>query len=383
MEATFTIIGGGIAGLTAAIALRRQGIEPLVFEAAPELHPVGAGLGLAANAIRALALLGVEKEILAKGRFLEGMAFRTDKDALLIRMDTATLTQRAGQDNFCIHRGDLHEGLLHHLDRSRIFTGKALESVVQEGRRLKLRFRDGSEHLTDYLIGADGIHSAVRRVVLPDVHPRYAGYTCWRCVVPGSLPEGRQEVEEILGPAGRFGIVPLTGNRTYWFACVNAPRRDPGMQHADAAALARIFAGYPARVLDLLKASEGLPLIWGDITDLPTGHRYDHGNIVLIGDAAHATTPNMGQGACQAIEDAVILAAEIGRHRNDPAEAFRRFTDRRLERTRMVVRRSRMMGQLAQWRHPVLRTLRNMLFRLTPQTVFRRQLEALYNVDLT
>lgn len=381
MQKQFTIAGAGIAGLTAAIALRRQGIDPIIVEAAPVLKPVGAGLGLAANAIRALALLGIEKGIIEKGQFLDGLSFRTDKDALLMHADTSRVSRAYGQDNFVIHRADLHEQLLSHLDPSRIVTGKPLAAVVPRGDGVLLRFQDGSEQRTDYLIAADGIHSAVRRSILPHVRPRYAGYTCWRCIVPQSAIPAKG-VEEILGPAGRFGIVPLPGGRVYWFACVNAPEGDLRMKAMTAAGLGRIFAGYPPRVGGLLKASEGLPLIWGDIADLPSGHAYHHGHIVLIGDAAHATTPNMGQGACQAIEDAVVLAAELGRHAS-PVSAFKAFEARRLERTRMIVDRSRMLGRMAQWRHPGLILLRNMIFRATPSAVFRRQLQKLYAVDLS
>ncbi|WP_126246885.1 FAD-dependent monooxygenase [Chitinophaga rhizosphaerae] len=409
MKKRFTIIGGGIAGLTAAIALRQRGIDPLIFEAAPELKPVGAGIGLGANAIRALALLGIEKGIVAKGQFLDGLSFRTEKDSLLTHADTARVSRAFGQDNFVIHRADLHEQLLSHLDPSRIFTGKMLHSLTiadaTNPRRpisspgvtgnipgpgesshafqspIHLTFHDGSQHETDYLIAADGIHSAVRRAILPDVQPRYAGYTCWRCVVPEGTAIAR-EVEEILGRAGRFGIIPLPGKRVYWFACINAPAQDARMKVMTTAELSKIFAGYPERVQALLKASEGLPLIWGDIADLPTTHRFHHGPIVLIGDAAHATTPNMGQGACQAIEDAVILAAELSRN-TDPQDAFRAFDNRRQERTRMIIRRSRALGNMAQLQNPVLIGLRNAVFRCTPTAVFRRQLKILYSVDLS
>ncbi|WP_423737627.1 FAD-dependent monooxygenase [Chitinophaga caseinilytica] len=429
MQKRFTIIGGGIAGLTAAIALRQRGIDPFIFEAAPELRPVGAGIGLGANAIRALAALGIEKGIVAKGQFLDGLSFRTDKDSLLTHADTTRVSRAYGQDNFVIHRADLHEQLLSHLDPSMIFTGKALESLeiasaanpgypaslpgttgstpteaanpVQHASQpgitgippgpgqssnllqspIRLHFHDGSEHETDYLIAADGIHSAVRRAVLPEVVPRYAGYTCWRCVVPEGTTIAR-EVEEILGRAGRFGIIPLPNGRVYWFACINAPAQDARMKAMTTAELSEIFAGYPERVQKLLKASEGLPLIWGDIADLPTTHRFHHGNIVLIGDAAHATTPNMGQGACQAIEDAVILAAELSRH-TDPQDAFRAYENRRLARTRMIIRRSRTLGNMAQLQNPVLIGLRNAVFRCTPAAVFRRQLKILYSVDLS
>ncbi|MGE7776864.1 FAD-dependent monooxygenase [Chitinophaga sp. NPDC101104] len=409
MQKRFTIIGGGIAGLTAAIALRQRGIDPVIFEAAPELRPVGAGIGLGANAIRALAALGIEKGIVAKGQFLDGLSFRTDKDSLLTHADTTRVSRAYGQDNFVIHRADLHEQLLSHLDPSMIFTGKALESLeispaatpgfpgspqgitanapaAGEAANplqspIRLHFRDGSEHETDYLIAADGIHSAVRRAILPEVVPRYAGYTCWRCVVPEGATIAR-EVEEILGRAGRFGIIPLPNGRVYWFACINAPAQDARMKAMTTAGLSEIFAGYPQRVQTLLKASEGLPLIWGDIADLPTTHRFHHGNIVLTGDAAHATTPNMGQGACQAIEDAVVLAAELSRH-TDPQDAFRAYENRRLARTRMIIRRSRTLGIMAQLQNPVLIGLRNAVFRCTPAAVFRRQLKILYSVDLS
>lgn len=380
MQQRFTIIGAGIAGLTAAIALRQKGLEPQVFEAAPHLRPVGAGLGLAANAIRALKALGIEKDILARGRFLEGLGFYDQRQRLISRLDTGKISRAIGEDNFTIHRADLHEQLISQLGGSPPVLNKPLENVERQGTKLLLKFKDGSAHETDYLIAADGIHSAVRRQLLPDVKPRYAGYTCWRAVVNDAAGDAG-EAEEYWGPAGRFGFVPLQPGRVYWFACINAPQNDPAMKNMTAAGLLNIFRHYPPKVRAILEKTGDQPLIWGDILDIAPIRRFAYDNILLIGDAAHATTPNMGQGACQAIEDAVILAAEVARH-NDPCQAFAAFEKRRRPRTRDIVKRSKMLGNMAQLENAALISLRNALMRLVPESAGRRQLKKLYEVDL-
>ncbi|GAB3901783.1 FAD-dependent monooxygenase [Larkinella knui] len=375
----FTIIGGGIAGLTAAIALQKVGIRATVFEAAPIMKPLGAGLALAANAIKAFQKLGISEAILPAGRALDALVIRDQHGREVTRTDTRAVSRKYGIDNFTIHRASLHRALLDQLAGTPILLGKRAISIDQSGDGLMMRFDDGTVHLTDYLVVADGIHSAIRQQLLPSTQPRYAGYTCWRAVV--DRPDlNLSEATETWGVCGRVGIVPLADHKIYWFACVNAPANDPKMRGYQVRDLTALFKNYHAPIPEIISQTKDENLLWNDIFDLKPLSHFAFDKVVLLGDAAHATTPNMGQGACQAIEDAVILADELAVGDAAPV-AFKRFEQRRLKRTHYIVETSRRIGQVAQTQNPVLAALRNGLFRMLPASIHDRQLETLYTVD--
>lgn len=362
---TYCILGGGIAGLTAAIALKQAGIAATVFEAAPAIKPLGAGLLLAANAVKAYEKLGIAGRIVERGRLLPNFSILDERGRVISTVDAMAVRRKYGLHNFAIHRAALHEALLSELAPGQVVTGKrATGASVGANGKVIVSFADGSALTTDYLIVADGIHSAVRRQLLPLSEPRYAGYTCWRAVIdnPGLT---LNRASETWGAAGRFGIVPLAGNQIYWFACVNAPVNDPGMQKARVADLQGLFASFHPEVPAILAATRDHQLIWNDIIAIRPIPRFAFGPIVLIGDAAHATTPNLGQGACQAIVDAVVLKAALETHAN-PVDAFAAFEQRRLGRAQFIVNSSWTMGKIAQIESPWLAALRNAFLRLTP-----------------
>lgn len=375
----FTILGGGIAGLTTAIALKQKGFEAEVFEAAPEMKPVGAGLGLGANAIMALQKLGIAEGIISAGRKLPAFSFYNHKGRLLSTIDSVALGQKYGLDNFTIHRAALHQQLLSHLGNIPLHLNKRATGFASRGGHTIIQFADGTEHAAQYVIVADGIRSAIRQQLVPAIGPKYAGYVCWRAVVD-STGLMLDESSETFGPRGRFGLVPLAGNQLYWFACTNAPKNDTRYPAYTAEDLRKHFAGYRAPVEEVLARTQTGQLIYGEIADLPPLKQFAFGNLLLVGDAAHATTPNMGQGACQAIEDAVVLADELAKNTSVPA-AFINFENRRLERTRYVTLQSRKIGQVAQWQNPVLGRLRDLLMVNMPESVRRKQFDTLYTVD--
>lgn len=380
MKKQFVIAGAGIAGLTTAIALQKKGIEAIVLESAASIAPVGAGLGLAANAIKGFKMLEIDQPIIEMGQFLTGLTIYDHLKRKITHTDSARVSEKYGLDNFTIHRAKLHEFLLRQLNPDNIRVNKRVESIERYGQSVMLRFKDGSFQQADYLIAADGVNSRIRQALLPGAKPRYAGYTCWRAVIPNPL-DVVHCAEEYWGPAGRFGIVPLKDGQLYWFACVNTTAGNHEMKQMDAVGLLNIFKGYAPNIIKTLEASVGYPLIWNDIIDVKPIQQFAFGNIVLIGDAAHATTPNMGQGACQAIEDAVVLAQEISRM-EDAATAFRVFEKRRMARTRDIVNTSNLLGKIAQWENNFMISLRNGLFRMLPEAVNERQLKKLYTVDL-
>ncbi len=379
MEKSITIIGGGIAGLTTAIALNKINIKPTIFEAAMKLEPIGAGLVLAANAMKAFQKLGIAAEIIKHGRLLPSFTIYDTQGRFISKTDSKAISQKYAVDNFTIHRGALHKLLLSKIDADRIHLNKWVIDIEQTSNSITIKFQDGSTYDTDYLIVADGIHSFIRKKLLPDSTPRYAGYTCWRAVIDNDYLN-LTETSETWGTAGRFGIVPLVDDKIYWFACINAPQNSSVMQQFKVADLQHHFKHFHAPIPTILEQTKDENLIWNDITDFKPIDKYVFGNLILIGDAAHAATPNLGQGACQAIEDAVMLADELNNQTDIPT-AFKQFERKRLKRTHYIINRSWTVGKIAQIDNRALATARNFVFRLLPAKVKERQFKALYEVD--
>ncbi len=375
---TFTIVGGGIAGLTAAIALSKAGFESILFEAAPQIKEVGAGLGLGANAIKAFASLGIEADVIERGRILPAFAIYDEKGKPISGLDSRAMNEKYGASNFTIHRAALQAVLLSKVEPGIIQLNKRLINYEQRDNMHVLQFSDGTSYETQHLIVADGIHSVVRKKLLPDSEIRYAGYTCWR----GVLHQDTLQINttsETWGAHGRFGIVPLA-HKIYWFVCLNAPAHSPLMKAFTVKDLAERFQHYHSPIPEILKASKNEDLIWNDIEDLKPIRQFAFGTAVLIGDAAHATTPNIGQGACMAIEDGVILANEL-KKTDQVAQAFKSFEVKRMKRVHQVVDTSWRIGRMAQMENQAAVGLRNVFMRALPKRLQEKQLEFLYEIE--
>ena len=375
-----SIIGGGIAGLTSAIALEKIGIKPIIFESAPVIKAVGAGLVLAGNAIKAFEKLDIADDIIKLGLLLPSFTIYDQKGKIINKIDSNTIIKKYGVGNFTIHRAELHNYLLSKIDSDRIHLNKQAVGLESKENSVSINFKDGSRYETNALIIADGIHSAIRQQLLPNTTPRYSGFTCWRAVIDNSNLK-LTETSETWSTAGRFGIVPLADNKIYWFACINAPQNDKTMKHFKLSDLQNHYKSFHEPIPAILQHTKDENLIWSDIIDLKPINQYAFDKVVLIGDAAHAATPNMGQGACQAIEDAVILADEL-KNNPDHKTAFKQFEKRRLKRVHYIVNTSRTIGKIAQTENKLLASFRNFIFRNIPSSINEQQLRKIYEVDL-
>lgn len=378
--ADFIIIGAGIGGLATAHALLRLGHGVQVYEAAAELREIGAGVVLGANAMRALAEIGVHDAVRPTGAVLTGVRLLSERGQVLNQADTRGFTARLGYDNLAVQRADLQRALRQALPPGIVHLGYRLARFAQTDQQVTAYFENGEQATAAALVAADGIRSRVRRQLLPASLPRYAGYTCWRAIVeaqPLNLPTDSSS--ETWGRAGRFGLVPVAAGRLYWFACVASPAaNDPTYRAYRVADLQRRFASFHQPIPEVLALTPDADLLWGDILDLAPLPRFDFGRVLLLGDAAHATTPNLGQGAGMAAEDAAVLARCLRASHSDIPAAFRAFDRQRRPRTRRIMEQSRLLGQVAQFTPPWLVPLRDAAMAAVPDWITRRQMAWLY-----
>jgi 2-polyprenyl-6-methoxyphenol hydroxylase-like FAD-dependent oxidoreductase len=358
------VVGAGVGGLAAGVALQRRGWDVTVLERAPALENVGAGLAVAPNALKALDALGLGGEIRALAA-LQGEAGITRPDGRWIaRTDAARAEARYGDPTVVVHRAALVGLLAGALAPDTLRTGVAVTDVDPDTGRVSTP--DG-ELTGDLVVAADGIDSAIRARLFPE-HPGpvYAGVTSWRVVVPH--PGGTLRPVEVWGRGTVFGIAVLGDGRVYCYATAPAP---PGARAADEKAeLLRHFGGFAPPVPQLIRSADAVLRTDIRCLDRPPD-RFHHGRVALLGDAAHAMTPNLGQGACQALEDAVVLAANAGR----PA-GLAVYSAVRVPRTTEVAAASRRISRMTRMTAPAAVWARDtgmaLAGRLGPDLVLRQ-----------
>jgi 2-polyprenyl-6-methoxyphenol hydroxylase-like FAD-dependent oxidoreductase len=379
MSRNAIVVGGGIGGLAAARALLLSGWEVTVLEQAPGFEAVGAGLALEPNGVRALDWLGLGDELRARGMAQGAAGLRTASGRWLLRTRFEELERRFGLPTFALHRADLHQMLTASLEGARLRTGHEVQSVTWDADQATVTYQTtggSGEESADLVVAADGVHSRLRSELFSD-HPgvSYAGYITWRGVVPASAAGGIEAeafVTETWGRGKRFGVVPLADGQVYWFAGASLPEGT----HVDdtVADVAARHRGWHAPIPQLLDLTPPQSLLRHDIyhLDVPLTH-YVQGRVALLGDAAHAMTPDLGQGACQALEDAVTLATALdGADHGEIPAGLLTYDEARRPRTQGLVRASAQAGRVAQWHHPVLAGLRNLAVWLAPTSLFFR-----------
>lgn len=365
------VVGGGICGLTAALALERRGWTPTVYEAASAYRPVGAGLLLQTNALLVFDRLGIADRVEDAGVPLSGSVIRSSGGRVLKRFDLDGVERAEFDRGFvAVHRAALQRLLLDELDAA-VETGTACEAVETPGSPT-VRFADGTRVRPDVVVGADGIDSAVRETVDPGVAPRTLDGVVYRAVVEADVPEEwRARGVEVWGEGSYVGGAPLDDDRFYWFATAPEPfTADPADHERAVPALRERFAGYPDPVPAVVDSLDAEDVFRTDLRDVPRLDRWHRGSVVLAGDAAHAMLPFAGQGAAQAVEDALTLAHALD-VRDDPTAAFEVFATERRPRADGIRAESRRLGRLGAVRSRVGCRLRNLAAGAFPATLFR------------
>ena len=370
------VVGAGIGGLAAAGALRRVGWAVQVLEQAERLGPVGAGLTLWPTAVLALDALGVGPAVRELAHPLDRSGIRTAGGRWLSSTDTSRYPARFGAPLVAVHRADLHQVLLDAAGPELVRTGAPVTGLDQDKDGVRVTWESG-EASTNLLVAADGLASTLRGAVAGGAaRPVFTGRTAWRAVLDTAGGGEAEEAIESWGRGQRFGIVPLARGRVYWFATADAPEHQRAPTGEQAELLAR-FPGWHPPIPELIAATPPDAILRHDLYELRPGlPTYVRGRVVLLGDAAHAMTPDLGQGAGQALEDAVVLGAALAAT-GEVAAALARYDAERRPRTQAVARLSRRTGRLAQASGPLTSRLRDLAVRATPAGVNDRLLAPL------
>lgn len=368
------IIGGGIGGIATAVALHREGVDVTVYERASEFREAGAGMMLWPNATRVLRDLGLLEEVAARSGPNRHFLVRGCGGAILMNIELGRFEVPA----LCARRPDLLACLLSALPGDRVRLGCEFERFEQERDRVGVRFVGGAGAEHDVLIGADGIRSRVRNQLLGVHAPIYRGYMVWRgfARLAGAVPPGSNS--ETWGRGRRFGILNTGGDRFTWYATANTPQDHADGPEGRQAELLRRFAGWHEPVERLIEATDESEILKNGAYDLEPLRRWGQGRVMLLGDAAHPCTPNLGQGGCMALEDAAVLAKSFRREAS-PELALRRYETLRRQRTRHVQQRSLLMGHIGQWENALIAGGRQVVTSMLPAKIFERNLRRVYS----
>lgn len=373
------VIGAGIGGITASTALHRAGVDVVVLERRPDTAALreGGGMVIWHNAIRALRMIDVDVDVAEVGVPLADMNWHSSRGEPLGSWPVDIIDKRLGVSAIGVTRAALHRQLLKSIPDSVLYTGSQFVSYVQDGGGVHAVLADEADWQADVLVGADGLNSSVRRQLRGEEPPRYAGYVLDFGVVDLDHPALARGFREYDGRGARFIYFPVGVGRWYWCCIYRRPARGFDGPTVRKAELLDLYRGWPEPVEALIDATDDGAMFGRDGLDRKPVARWGEGGVTLLGDAAHPMTPNLGQGACQAIEDSVVLGRYVG-EASDPVSALREYERQRIGRTAHFVNRSRMIGTVGRWQNPIACKLRDKFQkRLVPGVAFKEHIEKL------
>lgn len=368
------IIGGGIGGLTTALALKQNRQEFKVFESATEIKPVGAGILMANNAMQVYNKLGVRHKIENVGRKISSIKITDARLKTISNTQLDKFENKYGVYNVAIHRADLQKILADEIGFENIQLSKRVLQIEKEND-FKLTFEDGTIANSEVIIGADGIKSTVRNQFFGSGTIRDTKQRCWRGVSEFDwASKYNYEAFEAWGKGKRFGFVQISDKKVYWYAVINETLMKENANVTD------LFIEFHPDILQIISETPKDKIIFSDIIDLQPIYQWCNGKVCLIGDAAHATTPNMGQGACQAVEDAYIIG-KLFKQGKTAEDVFAQYEKIRMKKAHFIVNTSWKIGKVAHFENRIAAWLRNELLKTIPKSANEKQLDKVFNIE--
>lgn len=367
------IIGGGIAGLTLAVSLRNTRFKCHIFEKNEEFKEIDAAISIFPNALRVLRQYGLMNELLAVGGTITKIFMKTDKGRILGQTEP-----RYQLPALCMHRVDLHAILLKHA-KATLYTGHELISFqnTPDGR-VSVSFKNGVFKIFDAVVGADGINSVVRQSIIGDGKPVFRGYNIWRGIAESDLDI--RYASESYGKGKRVGIVPIRDGQYGWWATANEKFMIGDEPEGTKQKLLRLFADWHPPIQELIARSGHI--IKNSLSDRIPVRGWSKGNCTLLGDAAHPTMPNLGQGGCLAIEGAYILGEMIKKY-GITESIFDRYESLHYRRAKNIVEDSLHLGKLGQIENSLAVYVRNLILGSAPSSLTLKVVDKYFLYDVT
>jgi 2-polyprenyl-6-methoxyphenol hydroxylase-like FAD-dependent oxidoreductase len=340
------VIGGGFAGMTAALQLSRNGFEVDLVEIDAGWRSYGAGISLHGSTLRVIQQLGLIDQFMQEGFASDGVELRGPNDAVVMTIPTPRVAGPEIPGGGAILRPALAKILSQAVlsSSTHVRLGLTFTDISQDETGATVTFSDGSESRYDLVVGADGLYSAVRTKIFPDApKPRFIGQSVWRAVLP--RPEGIDTVTMWMGPKLKVGVNRVTEDLVYLFLTEDRATNDFVAPETFVETLRGLLQRFPSPTIQKIASelSSNHQIVYRPLEQMLLPRPWYHGRVALIGDAVHATTPHLAAGACIGIEDAMVLADELAKGKDLPG-ALGAFEDRRWDRCRMVVENS---GRLA------------------------------------
>ncbi len=372
MKRKIAIIGGGIAGLTFARCIS-DAYETHIFEKKQEFGEVGAAISVFPNALCVMDEIGLLDSILNTSGKFENVYLKTDKGNIL-----SNSTPKSDYPVVCIHRANLHKILLTDINAHLHIDSAVKQLTNLDNGQVEIIFENGKSSVFDAVIGADGIHSVVRKHIINDGDPIFRGYNIWRGVVKTDFDIGY--ASETYGKGKRVGIVPIKDGVYGWWATYNEGFLKDDEPEGTKQKLKRLFGNWHYPIPELIENTENI--LKNSLSDRIPHKGWTKGNITLIGDAAHPTTPNLGQGGCMAIEGAYLLAKCINKY-GLSSKAYEIYEKYQFPRSKEIISESLKLGKMGQITNPILITLRNFFFKIIPSSVAMKMIDKYFSYRVT
>lgn len=348
------IIGAGMGGLTAGIALRQAGYQVEIYDRVSELRPAGAGISLWSNGVKVLNRLGLGKQIASIGGTMDRIAYYSYQGELLTDFSLSPLIDRVGQRPYPVARTDLQKMLLDAFGLENVRLNSKCVAVEQDNRGVTAIFEDGRQATGDVLVAAEGTHSITRSYVLGHaVERRYVGYVNWNGLVNASEDLAPLNSWVLyVGEHKRASMMPVGSDRFYFFFDVPLPKGTASQPETYREELASFFSGWPDPVQRLVERLDPLKTNRIEIHDIEPLPNLVRGRVALLGDAGHSTAPDLGQGGCQAVEDALVLTTYLQTTNISVEDALKRYEVARKDRVADVILRARKRSEMTHGKDP-------------------------------